>query len=93
MAEPDLDLELVPTEALVDELLDRCDHGVVILRRDRADGRSAWLWWNWSGDGHTISGALGDVAQQILDQTRAEGAEGGPGSRDSEYDCGEDNGS
>jgi hypothetical protein len=54
----DIDLELVPTDDLIEELFSRFDAGVLSLIQDRGAGDSVKSTGRFSGDDHLIQEAL-----------------------------------
>jgi len=62
------DLDLVPTSELVDELISRCDHGVIGLFHSRKYGETVDLTVKkyWKGNEHTCLGLCTDIQNEIL---------------------------
>ena len=62
------DLELFSTDDLVDELLNRHDHGAIALMKDDAKPNLNLLFRRWKGNSHTVVGLLFDISQVILEE-------------------------
>lgn len=59
------DLELASTDALVEELLNRFEHGVVSVMRCPVDDEVQALCW-WRGNSHACAGLAQDAAGKVL---------------------------
>lgn len=59
-----VELALTPTEALIDELMSRCDHAVVIVKYKEENGTTL-ISDRWRGDLHMCFGMVSDVAHKI----------------------------
>ena len=61
------ELSLATTEALVLELLERFEHGVIVLMRENRNGEGSHLYIRrHKGNSHTCVGLCHDVADCIL---------------------------
>lgn len=64
------DLELISTDALLDELAARCDHMVVACLMERTDDGEQELRRLWRGNTHTCIGLAVDVQERVLSRWR-----------------------
>ncbi len=63
-----MSLELVSTDELIAELLNRCDHGAIGLMRVEEHGTESHSYYRkWKGNSHTCIGLLRDVEVTILE--------------------------
>lgn len=61
-------LEFVETDELIRELLNRCDHGAVVLMRVGGhDHNGVTFNRRWRGDNHTVMGLCFDLAGCVRD--------------------------
>ncbi len=61
------ELELVPTDDLIDELLNRHGHGVVCLLKVDAKPDLNLILRRWKGNSHTVIGVMFDTAQCMME--------------------------
>ena len=66
MTDADGPLALVSFDELADELLRRCDHGVICVMRERNDGMQT-VQRKWVGNSHTCAGLAWGLAQTVLE--------------------------
>lgn len=71
------DISLVSTDALINEILHRCDSGVVLLKRDLTDDKTAMA-RRWVGDDHTVCGMCADMTWFVLRNLDAHSKKGKP---------------
>jgi hypothetical protein len=72
--EPKFDLELVATEDLIKELLNRHDHAVFgSMKIGEAPNQSRYA-WRWKGNSHTCAGIGMHLAKTILDDFEVDAA-------------------
>ena len=65
---PAAELALVSTDAIIAELLNRCDHGIVALMRVDEHGlRTHGYRRSWTGNSMTCMGLCHDLASTIQD--------------------------
>jgi hypothetical protein len=65
------DLELVPTDDLVEELVNRCDHLALEMMRVNERGEETHLYIRrWAGNSHTCIGLCWDLASKITEDLR-----------------------
>lgn len=64
------ELELVSTDDLIEELLNRHDHGVICLRKDDAKPDLNMIIRRWVGDFHIIIGLMFDASQYVTEDMR-----------------------
>lgn len=64
------ELELVSTDDLIDELLNRHDHGAICLRKDDAKPDIDLIIRRSKGDYHTVIGIMFDTAQCMVEKLR-----------------------
>jgi len=62
------ELELFSTDSLVEELLNRHDHGAIALMKVDAKPDMNLLFRRWIGNSHTTVGLLFDISQTILEE-------------------------
>ena len=60
-------LEFISTDDLIDELLNRCDHGAIVLLKVGAKPDINLLNRRWKGNSHTAVGLLFDISQAIME--------------------------
>ena len=66
-------MELVGTDELMEELLRRCDHGVVGMTRCGDPGpKDTSVFRKWKGNSHTCAGLAFDVAEEALAASKRE---------------------
>lgn len=58
-------LEFVTTEDLIEEILNRCDHGLITTVQIRSDDE-VMIYRRWVGNSHTIVGLATDAQAMIL---------------------------
>lgn len=79
MSEEEHDLLTVPTKALVDEILNRADHGAVVyMRVEEHEKETISVTRRWKGNTHTIIGLLTDCTQSALEALDGRAQEGDP---------------
>lgn len=61
------DLEFISTDDLIDELLHRHDHGVIVLLKTDAKPNMDLVERRWVGNSYTVVGLMFDVSQSVLD--------------------------
>ena len=61
------DLEFISTEDLIDELLNRHDHGAIVLLKTEAKPDVNLIERRWVGNSHTVVGLMFDTSQLVLD--------------------------
>ena len=64
---PELDLSLITTDALSDELLSRSDHGLIVLLTERTED-THFIVRKWTGNSFTIAGLASDISTIVLDE-------------------------
>lgn len=64
---PDVDLSLVPMNALLDEVFARCEHGeVALLQVGEQWPDTTTLRVRWKGNSHTAAGLAANASWRIL---------------------------
>ena len=61
------ELEFISTDDLIDELLNRHDHGAVVLMKTDAKPSMNLLLRRWCGNSHTIIGLMFDTSQYVME--------------------------
>ena len=63
------EIDLVPTERLIAELLSRCNHGIIALMQTQIGGPDTSKHLrSWTGNTHTCLGLAADISRRILEE-------------------------
>ena len=66
-----VDLELVSTDDLIDEVFRRADHGIIGLLQVGTHGDESFTCWRrWKGNSHTCMGLATDATGAIMASLR-----------------------
>lgn len=65
------DLSLVPLDDLCNEILKRCDSGLIVTRKIRAQQIGFETRRQWKGDVHVVLGLAADISGQLVGQAHA----------------------